>query len=96
MYRTGDRNQTTLMPPSVEDYITQDNPAINQQSTRLHFLEADVPSRVEPRVFSFGSIIGERRGWENLTTTRKKQSNEICLCASFFARETRAPNGAER
>ena len=26
MYRTGDRNQTTLMPPSVEDYVSQDNP----------------------------------------------------------------------
>ncbi len=26
MYRTADRNQTTLMPPSVEDYVSQDNP----------------------------------------------------------------------
>ena len=26
MYRAGDRNQTTLMPTSVEDYVSQDNP----------------------------------------------------------------------
>jgi transposase len=26
MYRTGDRNQITLMPPSVEDYVSSDNP----------------------------------------------------------------------
>src|SRR3989339_776141 len=55
MYRTGDRNQTTLMPPSVEDYVSQDNPVRAYDA----FIEAmDLKDLL--KLFVYGTSYGVR------------------------------------